>query len=467
MAKAKRSVRLLIALAALVVLVGAYLVVKSIPKPHTAAPNTSVNVASIKQADISKIEIKHGSNVVVINHKGSSFEPVTPYPMKIDTAAVQRVLFNVTSVYAQAVIDAKAPSASMLAAFGLAHPTDVTTVYLKDGKTVAFSIGAQTPAKNGYYFQKSGDPKVYSLDTYSAQSMMLSLTQLRDHSLPSINAQKLTYLRIMNGKQDIVIQAPPAGFKTEEATFSNMVMTSPFAGIHAVATNKLNAFLKGLPAFTIDKFVNDHPTNLAQYGLSPAREQFVMKDDKNTLDILFGNKAPSGGYYAKLAGSPGVFTINDSLSFLNTTAFDLVDKFALIVNIAKVHELKLVTPSKTYVGVLTTTGSGKSKKTTYTFDGKTVKDTYFKNFYQVAIGVLYDAVNPSPKPGNPEVSFSLMLNTAGHPTLTADYVPFNQNFYQVYRHGRSEFVVSRSQIQGIINAAKLLAEGKNPIPSNG
>jgi len=463
---AKRSIRLLVTLGVLVVLLGAYAVVKAMPKAKPST-STSVRIADIKQPDITKIQIKKGEKTLVLDRKGNAFEPVTPYPMRIDSSAVQRILYNVTSVFVQRVVQSSKLTAADLSKYGLENPTAVTTVDLKSGAPVVYTIGGTTPSNDGYYFQKSGDPKVYALDNYSAQSMMLGLTDLRDHSLPTINTQKLTYFELRNGKQHIVIQQPPAGFKTEEATFSNLVMTSPYPNIHPVATDKLGTLLKSIPSFTVDKFVNDHPTNLAQYGLDPVRTELVMKDDKNALDLEFGNKAPGGGYYARLVGDPGVFTVNSDLSFLNsTTAFDLVDKFALIVNIDKVDQMRMVTPNKTYTAELTRTGTGKNIKTAYTFDGKNVDEKFFKSFYQIAIGILYDAENPSPRPGKADVTISYTLNTPGKPTLSVDFVPFNQDFYQVYRNNVSEFVVSRSQIQGVIQAAQALAQNKNPSPGN-
>ncbi len=462
MPKAKRSTRLLVAAGILVLLVGTYFIVKAIPKPQKGPKTTSIKVASVSQADVTKVEIKNGTDTLVVERKGDKFEPVLPYPMKIDSSAVQRILYNVTSVFAQRVVEQKVSDPKALAKYGLESPQDTTTVFQKSGSPIVYKIGSQTPGKDGYYFQKAGDPQVYTLDTYSAHSMMLSLTDLRDHSLPSIDAKKLTYLMIDNGKQRIVIRTTPPGFKTEEATFSNLVMTSPYPGIHAVATDKLGNILKGLPNFTIDKFVSDHPTNLSEYGLDPAEQHLVIKDDKNTLDLLIGKTAPGGTHYAKLADAPTVFTIDANLDFMNTTAFDLVDKFALIVNIDKVDSMKIVTPKKTFTAVLTRTGTGDKKKTSYTFDGKDVNEKYFKNFYQKAIAILYDAENPAPKPGKTEVSFSFTLNTAGHPTLSVDFVPFNQNFYQIYRNGKSEFVVTRSQVENVIQAADLLAQGKDP-----
>ncbi len=463
----KRGMRLVVAAAALIVLVGAYFVVKTVnasQKPKTTG--TAVKIEDLQQDQVESVLLKTAESSLLLKRNGGKLAPETPYPMTIDQSAVERILGNVTNVYAErVVIDAAAAkkSAPDLASFGLDQPRSVVTVKLKSGEPVVYHVGNQTPSKNSYYFQKVGDPRVLTLDTYSAQSMMLTLADLRDHTLPSIDDQKLVYIRIDNGKQNIEITKPPKDFNPVEASFSTMIMTSPYKRIRPVASDKLSELLKKIPAFTVDTFVDDHPASVAKYGLGPGSETLVLQDDKQTLHLVFGNSAGDGKVYAKLADKPAVFTLAADISFMNDyTAFDLVDKFALIVNIDKVDRLQISAPGKTYTAILTRTGTGDKAKTTYEFEGKEVPDQFFKNFYQKTIAILFDAENPSPHPGAPEITISYTLNTEGHPTLSAQFVPFNTNFYQVYRDGVSEFVVSRDQLKRVISAADLLAQGKDP-----
>ena len=463
----RRGVRLVVAAATLVVLVGAYFVVKTVnasQKPKTTA--TAVKIEDLKQDQVESVMLRTGESSVLLKRNGDRLVPETPYPMAIDQSAVERILGNVTNVYAERVVIDEAAakkSAPDLASFGLDKPQGIVTVNLKSGEPVVYHLGNKTPSNNSYYFQKVGDPRVLTLDTYSAQSMMLTLADLRDHTLPNIDDQKLVYMRIDNGKQNIEITKPPKDFNPVEASFATMIMTSPYKRIHPVASDKLAELLKKIPAFTVDTFVDDHPASLAKYGIGPGSETLVLQDDKHTLHLVFGKSAGEGKVYAKLFDKPSVFTVAADLSFMNNvTAFELVDKFALIVNIDKVDRLQITTQGKTYTAVLARTGTGDKAKTTYEFDGKEVPDQFFKNFYQKAIAILFDAENPSPHPGTPEITISYTLNTAGHPTLSAQFVPFNSNFYQVYRDGQSEFVVSRDQLKTVISAAELLAQGKDP-----
>ncbi len=463
----RRGLRLIIAAGALVVLVGGYFIVKAVAAAEKPKPGSNViKVANLKQDDVQSVELKTADSTLVLDRKGGKLEPQLPYPMAIDQSAVQRILGNVTNIYAQrVVVDEAAAKAQApdLAKFGLAHPQAVVTVKLKKGEPVVYHVGDRTPSKGDYYFQRVGDPRIVTLDSFSAKSMMLTLTDLRDHSLPSIDDKKLVYLRIDNGKQNIEMTKAPKDFNAPESSFATMAMTSPYKKVRPVATDQFAALLKKIPTFTVDTFVDDHPTNLDKYGLGAGHETLVMQDDKQTLHLLFGKSAGDGKVYAKLENKPSVFTLDTDLSFMTAfTAFDLVDKFVLIVNIDTVDKLTVTTPDATYTGTITRTGTGDKKKTSYTFQGKEVQEQYFKNFYQKAIAIFYDAENPSPHPGKPAYTISFTLNTNNNPTLTAEFVPFNSNFYQVYRNGLSEFVVSHDQLKHVAEAAALLAQGKDP-----
>lgn len=455
-----RSVRILIAVGALAALVGAYFIVKNIPKKQSAsASSTSTQITNLKESDLQKVVLKHDGTTLTLDRKNDKFVPEYQYPIQLDDGAIGRVTSDVVNVYANRIVE---ESPTDLAKYGLANPAGTVEATLKDGKTLGYKIGNKTPSGDGYYFQKDGEKRVVIVGSYAVQPLLFSLNDIRDTSLPSPDTKKLEYLKMVTQKHTIEIIPTPKDMKSEEANLSTMVMIQPYKVPRPVASDKLSNLMKDLSGFSIDTFVNDNPSNLAQYGLSPAKEHLVVKDDKTTLDLLIGDSAPSGGVYAKTPSSPGVFTITNDLSFMDTTPFDLVDKFALIINIDKVDKMQIVTPGKTYNATITRTGSGKDQKATYTLDGKDIKEDYFKHFYQDAIGILYDAENPAPTPGKPAITISYTLNTDGNPTLSVNFVPFNDNFYQVYRNGISEFLVTRQQMQGVISAAQTTVQGNDP-----
>jgi hypothetical protein len=106
----------------------------------------------------------------------------------------------------------------------------------------------------------------------------------------------------------------------------------------------VSSMLSSLAPLNSDSVVEDHPANLADYGLSdPSLEVDVTGKNKKTDRLLFGDDAPTGGgVYVQLAGNPRVFTAGSSAkSSLNKSLGDLRDKRLLPVDSSTVSSIDL------------------------------------------------------------------------------------------------------------------------------
>lgn len=88
-----------------------------------------------------------------------------------------------------------------------------------------------------------------------------------------------------------------------------------------------------LASLEVNRVVDDNPSDLAQYGLNPAKLDvaFRLKGQKDVRHLLVGEKTAAGGdLYAKKADEKGVFLIASYLDgTFNRTPFDLRDKAVL------------------------------------------------------------------------------------------------------------------------------------------
>ena len=88
-----------------------------------------------------------------------------------------------------------------------------------------------------------------------------------------------------------------------------------------------------LASLEVQRVVDENPTDLAQYGLNPARIEvaFRLKDQKDFQRLLVGEKTPTGGdVYAKRPEENRVFLVSSFLdAIFNKTPFDLRDKAVL------------------------------------------------------------------------------------------------------------------------------------------
>ena len=107
----------------------------------------------------------------------------------------------------------------------------------------------------------------------------------------------------------------------------------------------------GLGSLEAQRVLEENPSDLKQYGLSPARMEiaFRLKGQKDFQRLLIGDKTPTGGdLYAKRADEKRVILVGSFLdSTFNKTAFDLRDKTILKFDREKADHLEIVNTAGT------------------------------------------------------------------------------------------------------------------------
>ena len=100
-----------------------------------------------------------------------------------------------------------------------------------------------------------------------------------------------------------------------------------------------------IASLEVNGIVDDNPTDLAQYGLNPAKLDvaFRVKGEKDLRHLLVGEKTAAGGdLYAKRADEKRVILISSYLEgTFNRTPFDLRDKTLLKFDHDKVDGLEI------------------------------------------------------------------------------------------------------------------------------
>jgi hypothetical protein len=100
-----------------------------------------------------------------------------------------------------------------------------------------------------------------------------------------------------------------------------------------------------LASLDIEEVVDEKPADLKLFGLDPARIDVAFKAKGQPAEqrLLLGDKTPTGdSVYAKLPGSPRVFTVQSYLeATFNKTTFALRDKAVLKVDRQKADGLEL------------------------------------------------------------------------------------------------------------------------------
>ncbi|HEY3884130.1 MAG TPA: DUF4340 domain-containing protein [Vicinamibacterales bacterium] len=111
---------------------------------------------------------------------------------------------------------------------------------------------------------------------------------------------------------------------------------------------EISGITANLASLSLDRVIDEKPSDLKQYGLNPARVEVSFKDGGSHA-LLIGNKTPTGtDLYAKLPDKPRVFLIPSYLdATFNKSPFDLRDKSVLKVEQDKVDHIDIATADQT------------------------------------------------------------------------------------------------------------------------
>jgi hypothetical protein len=355
-----------------------------------------------------------------------------------------------------------------LAVYGLDDPRATIRAELADGSTVVLQLGSEGPGGGASYVRREGDPAVYLVGNFSTAVFEFTLADFRSRSLPQF-AQDQVFERLLfsNGERtvEIVPITEEDRFDTEFALYK---LVQPYDQALPADASTIEDVVGQIPTFRINEFVDDNPESLALYGLDEPQGELLVNDGEVTLHLLFGDELEDGSRFAKEPDRQKVFTVDADLSFLDTTSFAFVDKFATLVNIDNVERIAITAPNEEYIVRLereplpsedVEEGEEPEVEESFFVNDVEVEEDAFRDYYQVIIGLLFDAEASEPARGEAEVTVTYFL-TDGE-TRRLSFVPLDRNFYSVYRRGSSRFVISRAQVQNLLDeSARVIEEAQ-------
>jgi hypothetical protein len=168
-------------------------------KPPSDAPP---KILALPDGDVTKIALKkHDADEIILEKNAAGKWQITfPQPYGADQDAAGQLASAVGTVTSDKLIEDKA---SDLASFGLKPPNTEIDITTKKGATKRLRIGDDAPANGGTYVALDGDPRVFTVPSYTKTSLEKSLNDLRDKRLLTFEQDKLSRVELIAKKQDI------------------------------------------------------------------------------------------------------------------------------------------------------------------------------------------------------------------------------------------------------------------------
>jgi len=167
-----------------------------------ASADTPPAILKLDSSSIIKIDLKKKDAEPLVLTKGDveQWKIVEPKPYAADQDTVSSLVSSVSSLNSERLVEDKA---SDLKTYGLDHPAVEVEVTEKSSKTHKLLVGDDTPTGSAVYAMLAGDPRVFTMASYTKNSFDKRLNDLRDKRLLTVNSDKISRLEVVRKGQTL------------------------------------------------------------------------------------------------------------------------------------------------------------------------------------------------------------------------------------------------------------------------
>ncbi len=175
---------------------------KTAESTATPAEAPPPKILTLKDTDISKIEIKKkgAEEVALAKNDAGKWQITSPEALSADQDAVSSIVSTLSSLGSERLVDDKAGD---LKQYGLTEPALEVDIATKD-KPQKLLIGDDTPTGSGAFAMLAGDPRVFTVASYTRTSVDKTPSDLRDKRLLTADFDKISQIELIAKKQDLV-----------------------------------------------------------------------------------------------------------------------------------------------------------------------------------------------------------------------------------------------------------------------
>ncbi|HLH75752.1 MAG TPA: DUF4340 domain-containing protein [Candidatus Binataceae bacterium] len=294
---------------------------------------------NVKPDALTRLTLKYPNAEIDLVREAGKWQLVKPVSAPADNDAVQTLAQEIAQCQIERTVDEHPAS---LAPFGLAQPQATIIAATKAGALPAIEVGKTTPVGYNVYIKTSARPAVMITAAAFGPGTKRTANDLRDHTLLSFSSDDV---------KRFVIQRPnsPAIEVDKQAGQWAIVKPARFSADQRAVRD----FLNSLSNSRINEFVNDHPTDLAKYGLvQPKITVTIYRDSGKPLVLDVGGQIMSvgkEGFYVQRDGAPAVYSINSWMfADLDKDLNDLRDKTVLAFEPSDVERIQVTQNGNTF-----------------------------------------------------------------------------------------------------------------------
>jgi hypothetical protein len=270
------------------------------PAEDNAAPSASAApvILKVNAADVTQLTVKQRQSDPVVLQKAdaSNWQITQPKPYRADQETVAGMLSTLSGLSADRVVEDKA---SNLKQYGLDPPAAELDITGRGQGTRQLLLGDDTPTGGDVYAALAGDPRVFTVSSFNKTSLAKSLNDLRDKSLLTVDADKVSRVELIRKGQEIEFDRTKDGWQILKPT------SSP------ADSSAVNDLVRSLTSATMQLSAGGTGDAAAEFARATpvATAKLTGAAGVQTLEV----RKNKDDYYAKSSAVDGVFKVGSSL----------------------------------------------------------------------------------------------------------------------------------------------------------
>jgi hypothetical protein len=283
-----------------------------------ASADTPPKILAVKEADISRFDLKKNGVDQVAGERNSSgqWRITSPTTLPADQSAVSSLLGTFSSLNSQRLVEEKAGN---LASYGLNAPKLEFDLSEKDNKTQKLLLGDVTPTGNGIYAKLDGDARIFIMPSFDKTSIDKTANDLRDKRLLTLDPDKISQVDLVEKKQEIAFDrnkdewqiVKPRPLRADGSQVDELV--------RALTDAKMELNVLDDPKKIASAFASATPVATAKLTAESGTQELQVR--KNKDDYYAKSSAVEGTY--KVASTLGQALDKNLDDFRNKKLFDL------------------------------------------------------------------------------------------------------------------------------------------------
>ncbi len=248
----------------------------------------------IESSMLSEIKIQNKYNTIDLKNNGATWNITSPVEWEVASTKISAITNSLNSEHVKEFIDNPDP----LSKYGLSKPSMKLNFILGDNQSVK-TLLVGNRVGNKCYVKDELKTNIFLVDTTFVGRFLAPVSAFRNKQITDINSDFVNKVELLYNKQHLVCVKD-----TSDTWFVE-------SENNAKARNwKMMGIVREASRMTVDDFVADNPSSLAQYGLKTPNVICKLFQDDNLLLELHIGKSKDDKKYIKTTEKASVYLFN-------------------------------------------------------------------------------------------------------------------------------------------------------------